>query len=1057
MRLRKTAHSSIILFPRLKHTVKCPDRTRDERIQDRQNAFAWHQKHIYRPYQHFTYDPCSWSRDLEEKSKPSFSFFPSSHWRSKNNSSPEEISREHLSKSRILPEEKRKTIPHFLKNDDSYHHCLPNNSLPQIVRSIEQISEYLDSPRFERYITEKRKKRLRKKREKLLTDLFYRWINSSEIQGCVRSITVFKDQNITLPSLKCHICVLCLLLQYSDIIFAEITSNLHRKGSIEDRSVALEEEMNSKRFLENETERKRSINVCVKESGTNEDDFHFLEVVDAGPEVFFAQLSKIILLRVFSHNLNSILSFLPLESFIELFSIWNSFYSFFESSGINETRTCKHYSENYENFASGGLKSAQNTGAESSSSVSDMISMVPSLHSVKHSLLVALLNSLSERLRSSSPAHSSHPHIVNSCASHASQNCAFLNAPIPAAEDKERPIHLSEERGEILSPVMIQLFTQSLWQLCMRTTYNQMNCTTKNMNENFSSIVFAYRLACQIIKNQAEYYTRLLQHSLPSLSSPVHQLRAFANCSIEVDCTSNEVAETPSSISLLRSTLMLKKKPSAVNMLSSASIPCQGKLIRPVTSPEDIHLLLESITHLVWISPVLSTERKRQENKIPFPRGTDKWASINAMNELLSGSTNFNFFPLTNESSTSPDHQSKAGTRKLFQDCFAAVMEAIYFSPNYDLPKDCVSLFCSLCLEENSDFLLWGEQETFSSSRQQSISTNDIEIENTLFHLDNLYHIFLLLSRVEMQTNVPETLLCRLSLAVSKRGALIIGKGEEMAAACEQRIHNDNRPPLGYGGRKVKKEAEEIVRQQSKWLETLRAYVKECKRLQGFTLKRILSSSSVQAKHFYQLDTKNKSDSIVQQFSNSSGLQLPWEVHLCCYTKVGISNTLWVDACCCRGVWPRCFCGVNKKKEEVIVPISYSKQQTVFKSSKRKMEQHCSTSDVAERNDRECVTKEVYAALIDLRSRSLNSSLNVTSAECLLQCALKISLDHSLHDFRSLAEQEVKNILLETDWESVWSQFPNLTYSPAISLLLHTAAIAISSKILVEQKKVVRI
>lgn len=46
-----------------------PDRTHDERIQDVQNAFSWSAKHIFRPHQHFTYDPSSWSRPLEESVK----------------------------------------------------------------------------------------------------------------------------------------------------------------------------------------------------------------------------------------------------------------------------------------------------------------------------------------------------------------------------------------------------------------------------------------------------------------------------------------------------------------------------------------------------------------------------------------------------------------------------------------------------------------------------------------------------------------------------------------------------------------------------------------------------------------------------------------------------------------------------------------------------------------------------------------------------------------------------------------------------------------------------
>ncbi|AAZ11498.1 hypothetical protein, conserved [Trypanosoma brucei brucei TREU927] len=46
-----------------------PDRTRNEEIQDRQNAFVWSDEHIFRPHQHFTHDPCSWSRSLEQSMK----------------------------------------------------------------------------------------------------------------------------------------------------------------------------------------------------------------------------------------------------------------------------------------------------------------------------------------------------------------------------------------------------------------------------------------------------------------------------------------------------------------------------------------------------------------------------------------------------------------------------------------------------------------------------------------------------------------------------------------------------------------------------------------------------------------------------------------------------------------------------------------------------------------------------------------------------------------------------------------------------------------------------
>lgn len=1057
MRQRNTAHLNTILFSRLIHVSRSPDRTRDETIQDRQNAFSWYRKHIYRPYQHFTYDPCSWSRELEEKCKSSFSSFPTSHWRTDNKSSQDGTTREHLSESRSLSEEKQTNKPYFLKNDNSAHHSHQNCSLLQIVRSIEQLSELLESPRFEKYITEKRKISLKKKREKLVVDLFYRWISSSNIQGPLGSFTAFKDQSLSFSTLKSHICILCLLLQHSDIIFAEIASKLHKKESIESCSDALQEEMNTTHLVDSKPERRETTSVCAKESCGNEDSLHLLNIDDAGPEFFFAQLSKSFLLHVFSHDSTSILSSLPLESLIELFSIWTSCYSFFESNGANEIGRRRHYSNTFKNVVSDSLMGTQKNDTKSSSSALTIISMPSSLHSMKNSLLVALLNLLSERLRRSSPVQSFDSHLVNSCASHLPRSSALLNPPLSAVEKEERPTHLSEERVEILSPVLLQLFTQSLWQLCMTVEYNQTNNATKNVNEGFSAAVFAYRLAFQLVKNQSENYTRLLLHSLPSLSSPVHQLRTVANRSKEFRSPSNELIETSSSISFLRTMLMLKRKPTYVNALSSMSIPCQGKLTRPATSPEDIPLLLESITHLVWMSSILSTERKRQEKKISFLQGPGEMIHKSTMNELLSGLKDFNSISLNEENSTSLDHQHKAGTRKIFQDCFMAVMEAFYFAPNYDLPKDRVSLFCALCLEDSSDFLLWGAQETSLSSRQQFTSTNEVEIRNALSYLDNLYHIFLLLSRLELQTNVPETLLCRLSLAVSKRGALIIGKGEEMVKACEQRIHEGKRPPLGSEGQRVKGEDEDMLSQQTKWLETLCAYIKECKRLQGFTLKRVLSSSSVQAKHFYQLDTNNKSNNVVQQFNDNSGLQLPWEVHLCCYTKASISNTLWVDACRCRGVWPRCFFGVNTKKEEVIVPISCSTQSRVCEISKRSVEHLCNTCDVAEENEKGCVTKEVYAALIDFRSRSLNNSLNVTCSECLLQCALKISLDHSLQDFRSLAEREVKKILLETDWESVWFQFPHLTYSPAISFLLHKAAIVISSNTSVEEKKVVRI
>ena len=51
------------------HRHHSPDRTFSQEIQDRQNAFQWSARHVFRPHQHFSYDPSSWSRSLEEKTK----------------------------------------------------------------------------------------------------------------------------------------------------------------------------------------------------------------------------------------------------------------------------------------------------------------------------------------------------------------------------------------------------------------------------------------------------------------------------------------------------------------------------------------------------------------------------------------------------------------------------------------------------------------------------------------------------------------------------------------------------------------------------------------------------------------------------------------------------------------------------------------------------------------------------------------------------------------------------------------------------------------------------
>lgn len=47
-------------------TVSQPiDRTRNERIEDRQSSFHWHERHTFRPHKVHTYDPCDWGRRLQ--------------------------------------------------------------------------------------------------------------------------------------------------------------------------------------------------------------------------------------------------------------------------------------------------------------------------------------------------------------------------------------------------------------------------------------------------------------------------------------------------------------------------------------------------------------------------------------------------------------------------------------------------------------------------------------------------------------------------------------------------------------------------------------------------------------------------------------------------------------------------------------------------------------------------------------------------------------------------------------------------------------------------------
>ncbi|KAG5508713.1 hypothetical protein JKF63_05211 [Porcisia hertigi] len=61
--------SAVRCEARCLHRRHSPDRSYSQEIQDRQNSFRWSAHHVFRPHQHFTYDPTSWSRPLEEKVK----------------------------------------------------------------------------------------------------------------------------------------------------------------------------------------------------------------------------------------------------------------------------------------------------------------------------------------------------------------------------------------------------------------------------------------------------------------------------------------------------------------------------------------------------------------------------------------------------------------------------------------------------------------------------------------------------------------------------------------------------------------------------------------------------------------------------------------------------------------------------------------------------------------------------------------------------------------------------------------------------------------------------
>lgn len=157
-----------------------PDRNRAEQIRDRQNTFRWNKHHIFRPHQHFTYDPASWSRE----------------WREKDKAIPlimqEKYDIEHSKGLEIVEE------------NDSLLSDIPINAFMQKqVRRIESLQDILFSPRHRGTITEKRKEQLREQIKVAVLDLYNKICNISKCASI---------------SLSSRICVWDILLEHADIL-----------------------------------------------------------------------------------------------------------------------------------------------------------------------------------------------------------------------------------------------------------------------------------------------------------------------------------------------------------------------------------------------------------------------------------------------------------------------------------------------------------------------------------------------------------------------------------------------------------------------------------------------------------------------------------------------------------------------------------------------------------------------------------------------------------------------------------------------------------------------
>lgn len=1049
MRLRKVVRPTIFLLHRELHDTKSPDRTRDQIIQDRQNSFSWYRKHTYRPYQHFTYDPCSWSREAEEKSKTALPVLSRLQRVRERMGDHEGGAEENLRHTKPSLEEQKETDQNFSKSKDDPNCSRQSSSNLTLVRRIEDLTGYLDSPRFEKYTTEKRRETLINERKSCIVQLFLQWIRDDLLQVSYQSSITSPFPENVISLLKSDICIWCLLLQHKDIILGELENSFLQDGNMLGEHLSdAAEEGKDQRWMSNMT-RKDKIPLDIT---ANE----FLPVSSVAPpptcrepQAVVALISENILKPALQHHEHDMLLSLSPETIIELFSILTDYHlcTNFSQKALRRTSLFQPVT----NYNPIRADVAQNSDMDNQSFDETPSSLLWPLAAWTPPLLLALQHALSLRQRMAFPVSTTQRHQKADEAPRGEMDQHLSLGNIGATFNMENDDETaSEVQEEILSSVMVQLYTQSLWRLC---TMLPLDLTLKGgflQNEDVEKEdiyllqLFGCRQACQVVKSKAENMSHLLKHSLPSPPSPLHQLRAISSKDHKKAAAEADIKHSSPSDCFSAAMRMLRRSSAVVNASPSMNIPCRGKGIRPLTDPEDTTLLLESMTYIVWMSSTLFSEGLSEE------KGKQSCTDATVKECILHNT----------KLTSSEVRKAKIGGRKLFQDCFEAVMEALYFTPNYDLPPDIVVLFCSLCLEEGSQCLLWDGQELSSPTIEDAVTEEEREKRMTLLQLDNLYHILLLLSRLELQLHVTESMLCRLFWSLSKRGAPILQKAERLIFKGSENMEEDSGTPM-FSKSETKKRGkpQELALEKSKWLHPLYVYVKECKRLQGITLERILSSSSVQAKHLYGHDNRKTKKGIFDCNSLTQHPQIPWEVHFCCYTKTRIPYRLWVDACRYRGVWPTQISGIGGAGKKRLISSSSCAQNTEDENKRNNNQfsrdanglPKCSQTGM----ESEEINKEIYGALIEMRSRSAEIPLNVSEAQCLLNCLAKVSPD-ILFAYSSSSEEECRRRIAEKDWRAVWLQFPRLTYPTAISSLL-SEVITVLSRNSLEQAKVMSV